>query len=62
MLYQVYLQNGPLSPWLALKTTDEKEATLFVESAKAQYVYLRILDEQGWVVSLRCYKCQINGL
>lgn len=62
MLYQVYLQNGPFSPWLALQTRNENEAILYFESAKAHYVYLRILNEKGWLVSLRCEKRYTNGL
>jgi hypothetical protein len=62
MLYQIYLQNGPLAPWLALQTYDKEEADQFLKSAKAQYVYLRILDDKGWFVSIRCEKRYTNGL
>ena len=62
MLYEIYLQNGPCSPWRALETTDKEEANRFLESAKAQFVYLRILDDKGAVVSIRCQKDQIKGL
>lgn len=62
MLYEVYLQNGPLSPWLALKTTDKQKAHEFLLSTKAQYVYLLILEDDGTIVSMRCEPNQINGL
>ena len=62
MLYEIYLQNGPLSPWLAFQTTNKEEANIFLESAKAQFVYLRILDEKGSVLSLRCQPNQMKGL
>ena len=62
MLYEIYLQNGPLSPWLALKTNNKEEANNFLLSAIAQYVYLRILDENNYIVSFRCQKHQMKGL
>lgn len=61
MLYQIYLQNGPVC-WKAYQTPEKETAEKFLESAKAQYVYLRILDDKGYVLSLRCEKRQINGL
>ena len=61
MLYEIYLENGPIS-WLAFQTNKKEEASTFLASAKAQFVYLRILDDNGRVVSMRCQKFQINGL
>lgn len=55
MLYEVYLQNGP-TIWLAFETKNEEEALSFFGSTRAQYIYLRILDEKGNVVSMRCEK------
>lgn len=53
MLYEIYLQNGPIV-WLAYQTKNETEAMSFFDSSRAQYIYLRILDEKGNVVSMRC--------
>jgi hypothetical protein len=53
MLYEIYLQNGPIV-WIAFRTSDKEEAEKTLESVKAQYVYLRILDDVGRVISLRC--------
>lgn len=62
MLFQIYLQNGPLCPWLALQTTKKEEAEKFLESAKAQFVYLRILDENGSIISMKCQPDHMKGL
>jgi len=61
MLYEIYLENGPIC-WRAYETTQKDLAQTYLESAKAQYVYLRILDDNGSLVSLRCEKYQIKGL
>lgn len=53
MIYEIYLQNGPIL-WLALQTKNETEAISFFASSRAQYIYLRILDDKGNVVSMRC--------
>lgn len=53
MFYEITLQNGPIL-WLAFQTKNETEAIEYFKNAKAQYVYIRILDEKGNVVSLRC--------
>jgi hypothetical protein len=61
MLYQIFLENGPVT-WLAFQTHKKEEANTFLESAKAPFVYLRILDENDTLVSIRCQKFQIKGL
>lgn len=55
MLYEIYLENG-LTPWLAFQTRNETEANAYFQKARGQYVYLRILNEKGDVVSIRCEK------
>jgi hypothetical protein len=61
MLYQIFLENGPVT-WLAFQTRKKEEANTFLESAKAPFVYLRILDDNDTLVSIRCQKFQIKGL
>lgn len=51
MIYEVYLNNGWI-PWLALKTTKKEEAMEFLEKAKAQDIYLRILTDKESVVRI----------
>lgn len=55
MRYEVFLVNG-LNPWLAFSTTDETQANEYIESVKqkVQRLYLRVLDEKGRFVSIRC--------
>ena len=56
MRYEVFLVNGS-NPWLAFSTTDETQANEYVESVKQKvlFVYLRVLDERGRFVSIRCF-------
>jgi hypothetical protein len=51
MLYEIYLENGG-SPWLAFQTSNETEANEYFQQARALYVYFRVLDEKGGVVSI----------
>ena len=56
MFYEITLQNAHIL-WLAFQTKDKTEAMDYFKNAKAQYVYLRILDDNGHVISMRCNKC-----
>ena len=55
MLYEIYLENG-WTPWLVFQTTNETEANELFKKTKGQYVYLRVLDDNGYVISIRCEK------
>jgi len=53
MLYEIWLENG-WSPWLAFQTTNETQANEYFRKAAGNYVYLRVLDDKGYIVSFRC--------
>jgi hypothetical protein len=56
MLYKIYFENGPISPWLVLETRDEVEAKQLFVSAHAQYVYFQVFDDSNTLVSMVCEK------
>jgi hypothetical protein len=51
MLYEIWLENG-WSPWLAFQTTNETQANEYFRKAAGNYVYLRVLDDKGYIVSI----------
>jgi hypothetical protein len=51
MLYEIWLENG-WSPWLAFQTPNEPQAKEYFQQANALYVYFRVLDKKGYVVSI----------
>ncbi len=53
MLYEISLQNGPVW-WIAHQTSEKEKADLLRASVKAQYIYLRVFDDLGNIVSIRC--------
>lgn len=60
MLYEIYLENG-WTPWLAFQTTDKEKAHAFLASARAQYIYFRVLDEKGTIVHIHTHHAKIEN-
>ncbi len=53
MLYEIYIENGWI-PWLAFQTYNETEANEYFRKALGNYVYLRVLDDQGCILKFLC--------
>lgn len=57
MLYEVSFQTVPtFTPWLELLSTDPHAVRKCLKEAKAEIIWLRILDSSGAIIHMECQK------